>query len=799
MADGGHVFISYCSANRAEAAALKARLEAERHPVWIDQKGLVAGEPYHEDIAKAITDAYAAVVIWSPDAVASLWVYAEAQRAKGQRKIVPVRIEPATGDKLVIPLPFDALHTIRYERTADIIAAVERRRQRMPLEPAENRSTDAFARDIIDPKFSPLPADAVDTSPTTLLHARHALVPFDDETGALAELIGWATGKPAWARGRLALARMVHGPGGLGKTRLLVEASQRLFDLGWIAGFVPHEVFREADRFEELRRILRRRIDCNGVLIAIDYVEALRKEDIARLSEAVLEAAGTGGPPIRVVVLARSAGEWWTSLVNADTSLQRLTARDGGPDTIALPPMGRGRSDRVALFDAAWQEFDAQIRAFETRHDCKLRKDAAVDFDAIERMLQAPGDTTFDRPLFIHIAALLAAYGEAETSIARGVPGLLDNILGLEHDHWDRSLRLEPNTNKREAIHRAAAQVTAVGKVPDAESVRALVAADPFYAAVSDTDAVQTSRAVCRLLPGTGAEIEGLQPDLVGEHHLLDRMTVELLETCLAWAGGNEGRRIALLTVLQRATRGEHGDKAKRAEALLEHLVRRHGASLAKPLMQVMESTLGRAMQRVEALLGDLPFDVAAALSFALPRYNTKWLEFAARVTGRHVAAARDAAAAIGALDAEAPDNGQIGAVSQYSTALNNHSARLSDDGRREAALAVTEEAVSLYRALAAARPDAFTPDLARAISMLSDIHSAMGHHGEAAAAAHEALRVLLPHLERLPQAHARLARAIGGDIIKFSEAAGIEPDMELLQRALAAIQSAATGSESGA
>ncbi len=44
---------------------------------------------------------------------------------------------------------------------------------------------------------------------------------------------------------------------------------------------------------------------------------------------------------------------------------------------------------------------------------------------------------------------------------------------------------------------------------------------------------------------------------------------------------------------------------------------------------------------------------------------------------------------------------------------LNNLANTLSDLGRREEALAAAEEAVGLYRELAAARPDAFRPDLA--------------------------------------------------------------------------------------
>ena len=51
---------------------------------------------------------------------------------------------------------------------------------------------------------------------------------------------------------------------------------------------------------------------------------------------------------------------------------------------------------------------------------------------------------------------------------------------------------------------------------------------------------------------------------------------------------------------------------------------------------------------------------------------------------------------------------------------LNNLSVRLADLGRREEALAAIEEAVTLRRQLAAARPDAFPPDLAASLNNLS-------------------------------------------------------------------------------
>ena len=63
----------------------------------------------------------------------------------------------------------------------------------------------------------------------------------------------------------------------------------------------------------------------------------------------------------------------------------------------------------------------------------------------------------------------------------------------------------------------------------------------------------------------------------------------------------------------------------------------------------------------------------------------------------------------------------------------------LSELGRREEALAAAEEAADLYRALAAARPEAFTPYLATSLNTLANRLSELGRREEALAAAQEA------------------------------------------------------------
>ena len=61
------------------------------------------------------------------------------------------------------------------------------------------------------------------------------------------------------------------------------------------------------------------------------------------------------------------------------------------------------------------------------------------------------------------------------------------------------------------------------------------------------------------------------------------------------------------------------------------------------------------------------------------------------------------------------------GDISKIAGSLTNLSIHLSDLGRREEALEMIEEAVSIYRKLAADRPDAFRPDLALSLTNFSN------------------------------------------------------------------------------
>lgn len=586
------VLISYSSADRERAKELQQQIEAYDVTVWLDQQRLTGGKPFHREIAQAIKEAQAVVVIWSPTAVESDWVYAEAQRGKRQKKIVSVRIEPEGGG-LELPLPFDALHTIRIERIDDILRSINERVAGGELPVAENRRQSDINRDILDSKFDDWIERYASTSPSAMLNARHALVDFDDVHGLRTQMIEWATSTPQWADGRTALARLIHGPGGLGKTRLMMEVCRNLFDLGWVAGFIPREVFTDVRRREALSRLIEHRRDANGLMLVIDYAEGLPRDALIALAEEISASTAKTDQPCRLVLLARAAGQWWSDLYNSNDKIRDLAARAGGPDSLAVPATIE-LGARIAMFDAAEKCFREKIDAYRTGQgmDPLARHEAALD--DIESLLCDDQQKGFDRPLAIHMMALLHAMGATATAAHEGIPGLLGAILGYERAHWRKITEIKERTNAETALHRALAQVTAVMRIEESEAADALVSADPLYKDMADTDALSTRRHVDTLLPAPGIGLIGLEPDLIGEHHVAEKADDRLVEACLSWASEDRDARRRILTVLNRATRAEHGAMGDKARATLNSAI---------DLLSTEHTELGAAAAAIEDLV----------------------------------------------------------------------------------------------------------------------------------------------------------------------------------------------------
>jgi len=101
MAD---VFISYAREAAKQAQAAAAALRSLGYSVWFDDD-LPAHRAYGRVIEEELSQAKAALVLWSEDATQSEWVRSEANRARADRKLVQVKL-----DRMRLPMPFDQIH-----------------------------------------------------------------------------------------------------------------------------------------------------------------------------------------------------------------------------------------------------------------------------------------------------------------------------------------------------------------------------------------------------------------------------------------------------------------------------------------------------------------------------------------------------------------------------------------------------------------------------------------------------------------------------------------------------------------
>ena len=100
MAD---IFISYARSTATQAQQVAEALRESGYSVWRDDE-LPAHRSYAEVIEERLQAAKVVVVLWSEAAVKSEWVQSEADRARGERKLVQLRM-----DASALPMPFDRI------------------------------------------------------------------------------------------------------------------------------------------------------------------------------------------------------------------------------------------------------------------------------------------------------------------------------------------------------------------------------------------------------------------------------------------------------------------------------------------------------------------------------------------------------------------------------------------------------------------------------------------------------------------------------------------------------------------
>jgi hypothetical protein len=251
------------------------------------------------------------------------------------------------------------------------------------------------------------------------LNARHQVVPFHGRDDLLEYMRRWCEGD-----GNVR-ARLIHAAGGMGKTRLAIELCRQMREKGWRAGFLV-----ESNKLDELMQSDR------PVLAVIDYAES-RPE----LREMLKRVAGRSrNKPLRVLLLARNADEWWSYLLSSEGAVEDMLSDE---EPLGLQPV---TMDREAIFHKA-------VKAF-----------AKKEYEGIVPPLT---DSRYERVLYVHAAAFATAMGQEVK-----VDTLMEAMIKHEERFWQKQ---SPEPVAVEDMRKVVTALTLKGGVGSAAEARTLV------------------------------------------------------------------------------------------------------------------------------------------------------------------------------------------------------------------------------------------------------------------------------------------------------------------------------------
>ena len=542
------------------------------------------------------------------------------------------------------------------------------------------------------------------------LDPRRELVDFIGRDGELAELMTWCESDDS---GRL---RLVTGPGGVGKTRLAVELAGRLRTVGWKAERIADGA--EAGAIALLRAVTRGR-----ALLVVDYAEAR-----AGLEPMLADLAGEQGQDVRVLFLARSAGDWLDQLGVTDPAVWDLL-QDAREAQIVLAPAVSSRlsdSDVIAL----------AVRSF------------AKELGLPEKKVEIYGGTGRRRVLDLHAAALVAVLDEPTASTVRvDVGKVMDELLRHEQHFWYDTARACGLLDGQDGLTtQALRQVIAAGCLLGAASqaeARDLAARVPGMS--SSTKIGGWLRDLYPPDPGESEWIGSVQPDgLAGLHAIRELAAApEFARACLASLDARQALRA--VTLLARAS-ADHPE----AESLLAQSLPGTASLIAgMPVPAETLMTIYNAIPFPTVILAPAAVALAQRIISLLPAdtepaIRAYWLSnLGVRLSGlgrpaEALPVAEEAVAIRRELAAASPDRYRP----DLAASLSNLGVTFSELGRPAEALPVAEEAVAIRRELAAASPDRYRPDLAASLSNLGVTFSELGRPAEALPVAEEAVAI---------------------------------------------------------
>ncbi|HMH53619.1 MAG TPA: glycosyltransferase family 4 protein, partial [Candidatus Acidoferrum sp.] len=437
-----------------------------------------------------------------------------------------------------------------------------------------------------------------------LLRAEEACVPFDPgRAGLVTDLLSWARDPDGFPL----MVRLHIGPGGIGKTRLLLEVCRQLGP-GWRVGFLVTDC-PVRDIPKRLTLLLR---ENQQILIVVDYAET-RRAEVAALVEA---AFGSPDRRVRIVLLARDAGEWWDRLATDYPNCERIFAGTASSGPYPLPPLHGEAADRDGAYVVALEAFATRLDISNVTAHAQARPDLSADH--------------FGSPLYVQMAALLALRGERSATAS----GLTDGLLRHEERYWSRVAAANGIADAGRIAAHLLALATLSGGIRTAREARDLYAATGGPAC--ENAALQTLfRILCGLYPGPQG-LRPLRPDVLGERLVARVLALagdsrEAIFSTLLGSKSSEPVRRQTLTVVTRLARQSPETRPTLVEAVRTHFVPCVGC-----IIEVSLET-GQPMPEVAAAaFEDLPTprksQASGLLQERIPQPTVKLAELALRL-----------------------------------------------------------------------------------------------------------------------------------------------------------------------
>ncbi|MEU0601643.1 serine protease [Streptomyces sp. NPDC006393] len=550
------------------------------------------------------------------------------------------------------------------------------------------------------------------------------------------------------------LLRLLHAPGGSGKTRLAAELCGQLRQSGWIAGFAEPEPFKDSvGRSRWLEELSSALAAGFPTLVVFDYAQA-RQDDVCALLSHV-HRRRRNGMTLRVLLLARSEDPLWPALREALEDLEVEDWALAGASSRRLPSTIEA-ADPETLAEQAFSEFARQLDCSwlpvpqslgrRARRQDSLLGVLASALDAVLSLKQGETWDEGDDPLVRicrHETRAWHAFVEDQLGESPALNGRVGPVV-------TQALLLVPTLAR--------------GLVPDRLTALLARTHEAAFPGRPSLDMSAVHACLRALYPAPGGAVAPLEPDRVGE--ILVR---RVLRETDRWGRSGEAYLAAVLDVAD-APDASADERVGAVLPTLDALARARGCTAVgrvvdHPAHAILDRSLRLAVRTRPRLLvpaliitgSRMPHadPLAEVMRPALESCDTELLRQAEQFLPSHPSGLSGIAALVlGRLlrPAEEGDGDEEGLLRLRR--LVRFSLRLDETGHRGDAIKAADRAVVLSRELLR-RSERHAPEHATALHNLAALQHRAGRTSTALGLSIEAL-TLYRQLLDAPGAHRR-------------------------------------------